>query len=175
MVVDQLTFGVPKHHRAGTCTSQDDLVAAGAVHLQRACPKDVVLLGVNATTVGEVIGEHETLSENPLLKVAEKKLVHKNKSGTKSYLLSHHDPQKQMDTYSIVFSEGSNADGIMIDHPGQEFIHVIKGSIKFLLDNEKYALNQGDSFYFNSSVSHNAKNIHDGISEIIWIITPPNI
>lgn len=127
------------------------------------------------TTVGEVIGEHETLSKNPLLKVTEKKLVHKNRSGTKSYLLSHHDPQKQMDTYSIVFSEGSDADGIMIDHPGQEFLHVIKGSIEFLLDNEKYALNQGDSFYFNSSVSHNAKNIHGGISEIIWIITPPNI
>ena len=55
------------------------------------------------TTVGEVIGEHETLIKNPLLKNSQKKLVHKNKTGAKSYLLSHHDSHKQMETYSIVF------------------------------------------------------------------------
>jgi transcriptional regulator with XRE-family HTH domain len=125
------------------------------------------------TTVGEVIGEHETLSKNPLLKVTEKKLVHKNVSGAKSYLLSHHDPQKQMETYSIMFVEGSNANEIMTNHPGQEFCHVIEGSVEFILDENIYILKVGDSFYFNSNVSHSVKNINEGRSEIIWIITPP--
>jgi uncharacterized cupin superfamily protein len=109
------------------------------------------------TTVGEVIGEHETLSKNPLLKNSQKKLVHKNKTGAKSYLLSHHDSHKQMETYSIVFIEGSDTNEIMTIHPGQEFCHVIEGSIEFLLDEKKYRLNQGDSFYFNASVTHSAK------------------
>ena len=125
------------------------------------------------TTVGEVIGEHETLSKKPLLKISQKKLVHKNKTGAKSYLLSHHDSHKQMETYSIVFIEGSDSNEIMTIHPGQEFCHVIEGSIEFLLDENEYILNQGDSFYFNSNVSHSVKNINEGRSEIIWIITPP--
>jgi quercetin dioxygenase-like cupin family protein len=80
-----------------------------------------------------------------------------------------------METHSIVFIEGSDTNEIMTIHPGQEFCHVIEGSIEFLLDEKKYRLNQGDSFYFNASVSHSAKNINNGRSEIIWIITPPHI
>lgn len=127
------------------------------------------------TTVGEIIGEHETLSKNPLLTSSEKKFVKKNKSGTILHLLSHHDPYKQMETYSIIFTDESDADEIMTIHPGQEFCYVTEGSIEIILEDKKYVLNLGDSFYFNSGIAHEAKNICKGKSEIIWIITPPNI
>ena len=127
------------------------------------------------TTVGEIIGEHETLSKNPLLKNSEKKFVKVNESGAKLYLLSHHDPHKQMETYSILFTEESDANEIMTNHPGQEFCYLIEGAVEIILDEKAYVLMTGDSFYFNSTIPHSAKNINKGKSEMIWIITPPNI
>jgi len=50
------------------------------------------------TTVGELIGENETLTKNPLVKHNEMKFVLENSSGALLYLLSHHDPGKQMET-----------------------------------------------------------------------------
>lgn len=127
------------------------------------------------TTVGELIGENETLSKQPLIKDSKRKFVKGNKSGTKLYLLSHHDPLKQMETFLIEFVPDSNVDKIMSSHPGQEFCYVIEGKVEFVLENTIYTLEKDDSFYFNSNIEHDAKNINTGNSKILWIVTPPNI
>jgi len=127
------------------------------------------------TTVGEIIGEHETLSKNPLLKGDEKKFVKENDNGARLYLLSHHDLLKQMEPYLIVFPEKSNTSDIMNIHHGQEFCHVLKGSLEVDLDGKKYVLKQGDNFYFNSTIPHTIKNVDRAQSEMLWIVTPPNI
>ena len=127
------------------------------------------------TTVGELIGENETLNKNPLLKDNEKKFVKKNDSGTSLYLLSHHDPGKQMETYFIEFKAKGNSDDIMKSHPGQEFVYVIAGKVKVSLDNNDYILSKGDSFYFNSNIMHSVINHNTKKAEVLWIVTPPNI
>jgi transcriptional regulator with XRE-family HTH domain len=127
------------------------------------------------TTVGELIGENETLTKNPVLRGEEKKFVKMNDSGTELYLISHHDQNKQMETYYIRFNKDSDGVDIMTRHPGQEFCHLLNGCIEFMLNEEKYILHQGDNIYFNSNTSHSIKNIADGISEMLWMITPPNI
>lgn len=127
------------------------------------------------STVGELIGENETLSKQPLIKDAEKKFVKENKSGTKLYLISHHDPLKQMETYMVEFIPGSDGKGIMTSHPGQEFCYIIEGKIEILLDGIPYLLETDDSFYFNSNIPHTSKNKYNGISRVIWVVTPPNI
>jgi transcriptional regulator with XRE-family HTH domain len=127
------------------------------------------------TTVGELIGENETLLNQPLIKNDERKFVKKNESGTKLYLLSHHDPHKQMETYELEFAPGSDSKGIMTAHPGQEFCHVTEGKLAILLDGKPYILETGDSFYFNSNITHNAQNIIEGTTRVVWVVTPPNI
>lgn len=127
------------------------------------------------TTVGEIIGEYETLSQNPRIKKGEKKFVKQNESGASLYLLSHHDPHKQMETYSMVFEQGADASELMLTHPGQEFVHVINGQMLINLEEQEFILENGDSFYFNSGIPHQMKNINTGTSEVIWVITPPNI
>ena len=63
-----------------------------------------------STTVGELIGENETLTKNPLIRRDEKKFVKGNDSGTSLFLLSHHDPLKQMETYFLkLFSQKSKS------------------------------------------------------------------
>jgi transcriptional regulator with XRE-family HTH domain len=127
------------------------------------------------TTVGELIGENETLSKQPLIKNSEKKFVKKNKTGTKLYLISHHDPLKQMETYLVEFEPGSDSRELMSSHPGQEFCYVIEGNLEFVLEEKLFLLEKDDSFYFNSNVPHLAKNISKKKTKIIWVVTPPNI
>lgn len=39
-------------------------------------------------------------------------------------------------------------------HPGQEFTHVIKGTLTVLLDGKELVLEEGDSLYFDSGIKH---------------------
>ena len=127
------------------------------------------------TTVGELIGENESLTKNPLIKADDIKFVKVNSSGTSLFLLSYHENSKQMEPYIIKFVENSDSSDIMQSHPGQEFIHILEGKMMISLDNTQYILDKGDNFYFNSNIPHTLKNIHTSSARVLWIITPPNI
>ncbi len=127
------------------------------------------------TTVGELIGENDTLTRNPLIKSEDIKFVKANASGTSLFLLSHHDSSKQMEPYMVKFSENADSSEIMTEHAGQEFIHVLEGKIMVNLDNNQYILEKGDNFYYNSNKPHSIKNIGSSSAKILWIITPPYI
>lgn len=127
------------------------------------------------TTVGDLIGENENLVQHPLLKPDERRFVKKNSSGTGLYLLSYHDPTKQIEPYIIQFKKKSNSKGIMTSNfPGQEFCFVLKGTFEAVINDQKYSLTEGDGFYFNSIQPHLFKNTSDNTAEILWVITPYN-
>ncbi len=127
------------------------------------------------TTVGELIGEYESLTKNPLIKSGDIKFVKVNPSGTSLFLLSHHENSKQMEPYILKFVENSDSSEIMQTHPGQEFIYVLEGKLMITLDNSQYVLDKGDNFYFNSTISHTLRNIHNSSAKVLWVVTPPNI
>jgi len=127
------------------------------------------------TTVGELIGENENLSQHPLLKSTERRFVKKNKNGASLHLLSYHDPSKQIEPYIITFKKNSNSKGIMTSNfPGQEFCYVLKGKFEAIINKQQYELSDGDGFYFNSNQPHLFKSISGKEAEILWIITPYN-
>ncbi|WP_282036307.1 helix-turn-helix domain-containing protein [Saccharicrinis aurantiacus] len=127
------------------------------------------------SSVGELIGENEVVTNNPLVKFDEKHFVEQNQSGASLYLLSNHGNGKQMEAFLIEFKPGSNSKNIMRTHPGQEFCFVLKGEIVLQFKEKKYTLQEKDSFYFNSNRSHEAYNESDETTEVIWVITPPDI
>ena len=123
------------------------------------------------TTVGELIGEYETLFGNPLLRKDERKFVKKNDFGASLYLLSHHDPKKEMDTFLIEFEKEGNSRNIMTStHPRQEFCFVLEGRFNVLLNTKEYTVNQGDGFYFNSNQYHLFTNIVEESAQLLWIV-----
>ena len=127
------------------------------------------------TTVGELIGENENLSQHPLLKSNKRRFVKKNKNGTSLHMLSYHDPSKQIEPYIIQFNKNSNSEGIMTSNfPGQEFCYVLKGNFETKVNEKQYKLKYGDGFYFNSKQPHLFKNISGKEAELLWIITPNN-
>jgi transcriptional regulator with XRE-family HTH domain len=124
-------------------------------------------------TVGELIGENEALSQNPLITEAQINFVERNGSGTELFLLSHHDQLKQMEPYILKFSHGSDIDGLFPPHSGQTFCHVLNGSFVFALDEVEYVMNAGDNFYFNTVLPYRVKSTDVNGGRLLWVMSPP--
>lgn len=127
------------------------------------------------TSIGELVGENESLGNNPIVPKKEMKFIDQNKSGTLLYLLSQHDASKQMDTCLLRFSKGSGIEGFFTNAHGQVFCHLLFGELKFDLENKSYILKPGDSVYFNAKSFYNFVNNGDTTSELLWIQSPPNM
>ncbi len=127
------------------------------------------------TTIGDLVGEKERLEFNPLITLKNRKFVKTNDSGASLFLLSHHDPNKQMETYFIRFNGNSDSTDLIDNHHGQAFCYIINGNIEITLKTRKYLLKKGDCFYYNSFDDHLINNVNDNVSKMIWIITHPNI
>lgn len=126
------------------------------------------------TTVGELIGENDSLSNNPVVFKDDIRFVEKNDTGTEIYLLSHHDINKQMDTYLIRFVKGSDLTGMFRNNAGQIFCYIASGEIHFELEGKRYLLGIGDSVYFNAKVDYTAQNLTESSCELLWVISPPS-
>jgi transcriptional regulator with XRE-family HTH domain len=125
------------------------------------------------TTVGELIGEHEALSNNPLVRYNEVCFIEGNDNGCSSYLLSNHGPNKQMDTLLLKFAPGANSEKILKPHPGQTFLFALEGDITVELDGNSFHLKEKDSFYLNSHRPHIIQNNNNKEALVIIVSTPP--
>ena len=125
------------------------------------------------TTVGTLIGENETYSQNPVVKFSDKKIVQTNEQGATLYLLSNHDQQKLMEPYLFIFPAKSSSENLINLIPGQSFYYVLKGKIKIEMEFQDFELKDGDSFYFNSGHKHSISNIGKTEAILLWISTNP--
>jgi len=126
-----------------------------------------------STTVGNLIGEGQKVSDNPVVRVNERTRLQEAGKGVGIYLLTSKDANKQMEPLLFKLSAKANSGGISYKHFGQEFVLVLKGAIEITLNDSMYVLRKGDSIYFNSNVPHEFRNIGNEEAEAIWVITPP--
>jgi transcriptional regulator with XRE-family HTH domain len=126
------------------------------------------------TTVGALIGEHETYSDNPLLRYGEKKMVQSDDQGAILYLLSNHDQQKMMEPYLLELPGESDTSSLISTSPGQSFYHVLKGFIRISMESHQYQLHEGDSFYINSGIKLTLTNIGSSAASLLWISATPS-
>jgi DNA-binding transcriptional MerR regulator len=57
-------------------------------------------------------------------------------------------------------------------HQGEEFLYILKGTLRITLGEEEFQLKQGDSFYFESTVRHSWFNYGKSEAIILWINSP---
>ena len=123
------------------------------------------------TTVGELIGENETLSKNPIVHKNEMKFVERNSTGTEVFLLAHHDLNKQMDTYLLKFVQGADLSDLFTSCSNQIFCYVVSGEISLCLEDINYILQVGDSIYFDARSTYSVINTSELLCELVWIIS----
>lgn len=129
------------------------------------------------TTVGLLIGENSltgTSNPSPVVRKDERKQASDLGDGINVRLLSSPDPYKQMEPLLITMVDKAISGDKPYQHYGQEFILVLKGKCEIVLNNTKYILNKGDSIYFNSNTPHSFRNLSEGNTEAVWVITPPS-
>src|SRR5690625_1331300 len=55
---------------------------------------------------------------------------------------------------------------------GEEFYYVLKGGVKFTVDQKEYFLYEGDSIHFPSQLEHFGENLMDEETHLLGVITP---
>ncbi|MBP1676758.1 MAG: MerR family transcriptional regulator [Bacteroidetes bacterium] len=124
------------------------------------------------TTVGELIGENESLFNNPVFRSEDMGVIEVNDSGTQMFMLSQHDASKQMDTFLLKFPGGSDSVGLFKQHTGQIFAYLLRGELQFEIDNRSYVILPGDTIYFNGKRNFRIQNIIQDISELLCVTIP---
>ena len=124
------------------------------------------------TTVGILVGEGEKVLHNPLVRAIERKSL-KNVEGQTLFLLTSPDYNKQMEPILFEFDENATSGDSLYQHFGQEFVFILDGGLEITLNEKRYFLDKGDSIYFNSQNPHFVKNVHQGVTRALWVITPP--
>ena len=58
-------------------------------------------------------------------------------------------------------------------HTGEEFAMVLEGSLDFVIEDEEYHLEKGDSLSFKATLPHSWKNMTHQQAKVLWIVSPP--
>ncbi len=90
--------------------------------------------------------------------------------GVRMELLAWGNTVMEPHLFRIAAGAGS---GDSYTHVGEEFLFVLKGALQIFLRDEKYLLQSGDSFYFESAVPHNWLNPGRTETWVLWVNTPP--
>jgi DNA-binding transcriptional MerR regulator/quercetin dioxygenase-like cupin family protein len=91
--------------------------------------------------------------------------------GVRMELLSWGNTVMEPHLFRVAPSAGS---GESYAHEGEEFLFILQGCLEIELDGgERHRLEEGDSFYFESSTQHRWSNPGTREARVIWVNTPP--
>src|ERR1700675_3135053 len=91
--------------------------------------------------------------------------------GVRMELLSWGQTVMEPHLFRIAPASGS---GESYAHEGEDFLYILQGCLEITLDDgETQLLEQGDSFYFESSTQHRWMNPGKKEAWVLWVNTPP--
>ena len=63
-------------------------------------------------------------------------------------------PNRALNSYFAEFEPINDEKGRLHEHPGIEFLYVLSGTLELRIGTDTHELSEGDSIYFDSTVSH---------------------
>lgn len=75
--------------------------------------------------------------------------------------LSQQKKDRLMDPFLVKVLPGdkSKAKKIEFEHAGEEFNFIIEGRVRYIINDQEYVLDEGDSIYFDSAMKHRVEAI----------------
>jgi transcriptional regulator with XRE-family HTH domain len=61
-----------------------------------------------------------------------------------------------------------------MEHPGEELVHVVSGTLEFEVDGDVYRVSSGDSLHFRTDRPHRWRNPMKRPAEAVWIALRPS-
>lgn len=85
--------------------------------------------------------------------------------------LAHNFINKKAEPFLVTVEPNSEDTPISLnEHPGQEFNYVLEGSMKIVIGGRELILEEGDSLYFDSKVSHGMQALNGKAAKFLAII-----
>lgn len=113
---------------------------------------------------------HTPTHHGRLVKPNERRVLEVH-SGVRMEVLSVGAPMLQSMMFRVAPLAGSDG---TYSHQGEEFIHMISGTLEIWLDElHCYVLQAGDSLWFESTLGHRWFNPGETEAALLWINTPP--
>ncbi len=142
-----------------------------AIELSRANPSVATLQRLTATYGTTVLDFYDVPKQsNHLVRPRDRRAI-QTQSGVRIELLSA--GARQLESQIFRVQPGAGSDGAY-SHQGEEFIYMMSGTLEIWLDElECHTLQEGDSFWFESTVGHRWYNPSSEETVLLWINTPP--
>ena len=115
--------------------------------------------------------EEEFNREDVLTKKGERDSYYNKKTQLAIEPLFTRHPDQKMEPLYLRLAPGGKTD--VITRAGQEFVYIIKGKVKLILNRKEYLAEEGDSLCFKSSIPHSWENSCPETVEGIWVTIPP--
>lgn len=93
-------------------------------------------------------------------------------NGVSKWLLAP-DLSGELEMLLVEVAPGGHSGTELYTHKGEECGYVICGAMTLWIREEKFVLREGDSFRFKSTTPHRFESASDGITKVLWVITPP--
>ncbi len=80
-------------------------------------------------------------------------------------------PYRQFQAAAAIahMAPGANSGRKLLQHPGEELVHVLSGEVCFSLGGEKYTLKPGDSLHFSGEMVHQWSNPSKKPAKLLWV------
>ena len=126
------------------------------------------------TTLGSSFHEFfsDDQGDNPVCR-KEDVFIKETESGETIHWLIPNAQKKDMEPIMVTLEPGAQS-AQDLPHMGEEFGHVLAGSVTLVLGEKTYRVRKGDSFSYKPSVTHYLKNTGKTPATVIWVCTPPN-
>jgi transcriptional regulator with XRE-family HTH domain len=119
----------------------------------------------------------ETTSEEPvaLIRKAESKVIDsryfgRDRTGYYYEALAYKKATKSMEPFLVEFRRKKVEKSSFLSHEGEEFVHLMEGSLEFRTEKEVYTLDPGDSLYFDSSTPHAYRSLGKNNAKAIVVV-----
>lgn len=91
--------------------------------------------------------------------------------GVRMELLAWGNPVMEPHLFHV--APGADSGDEEYSHDGEEFLFVLSGTLKLVVNGKEYSLRKGDSFYFESTTPHRWSNPSRSEAVVLWVNTPP--
>ncbi|WP_445678511.1 helix-turn-helix domain-containing protein [Radicibacter daui] len=81
--------------------------------------------------------------------------------------LSADFPDSHINAVELMVPPGYVAEEV--EHSGEDFLYLLEGRLRVVLDGKQYELRPGDAMHFRSSRSHGFTNPGDGPARLLWV------
>ena len=105
-------------------------------------------------------------------KVLDSRYFGRDESGYYYEALAYKKSRKHMEPFLVEFKRKGAEKLSYFSHEGEEFLYVLRGKLEFRTEDQQYALEPGDSLYFESSIPHAYRALGRTNAEALTVVYP---